>query len=96
MSEDTRDPFKVACGERLKQTRLALGFTRMRRLAEITGESEDTLGSWERGRTLVPPPFVQKLRNLYGVTADWVYYGDPRGLPHDLALKLLDTNENAE
>jgi len=36
----------------------------------------------------ITPEAVYKLRDQFGVTFDWVYDGDPSGLPARLAQKL--------
>lgn len=79
---------KAAVGQRLRRAREALGFT-LRKLADETGVSEDNLGNWERGVALAPHWFIRRLHRAWGVDYSWVYDGDARRLPHDLALKLL-------
>lgn len=86
---DVRDPHKVKCGQRLRATRRALGYATIRSLANDLDEPEDNLSNWERGVSLVPTQVIHKLKRLKGVTADWIYLGDPAGLPHDLALRAL-------
>jgi len=35
------------------------------------------------------PAVMARLRYEYGVSLDWLYAGDPSGLPYHLAQKLL-------
>jgi transcriptional regulator with XRE-family HTH domain len=84
-----KDPYKIACGARLRKTRIALGYTSVRKFARIMSEAEDNLGKWERGVAQVPPAFIGKMKELFGVTHDWIYDGDASGIRHELAIKLL-------
>ncbi len=90
MSARARDPAAIAAGARLKATRVALGVTKVRRFAQLLDVSEHNLTKWENGASMVPPAFVAKLKQVYGVTFDWIFAGDLARMPHDLALKLMD------
>ena len=83
------DDYKIACGRRLRVIRRALGYQSMREFAKVTGVTEDALGSWERGRNLVTPPYVETLRARFRVSHDWVFAGDASNLPHALATVVL-------
>ncbi|MEQ8354154.1 MAG: helix-turn-helix transcriptional regulator [Kiloniellaceae bacterium] len=93
MNQDIRDQYKVKAGERLRQTRQALGFRSQREFAKITGESEANLSNWERGVSAVPPAYVSRLKNRFGVSLDWIFHGDLSMLPHSLAQELLKPQE---
>lgn len=89
MADDKRTPYNIACGSRLRKTREALDFPKLRRFAENTGIAESNLTKWENGYALVPPHYTQRLKEVFGVTHDWIYGGDASSLRHDLAIKLL-------
>jgi hypothetical protein len=36
---------------------------------------------YEKGTRRIPPDIVGRLRSVFAVTADFVYYGDASGLP---------------
>lgn len=91
-----RSTYNVACGQRLRQTRTALGYPVMRHFADNTGVSEGNLHNWEMGVSLVPPRYIEKLRQLFGITHDWIYGGEAGGLRHDLAIKLLEAPRSQE
>ncbi len=86
-----RDPFRVAIGRRLQILRIAKGHPTIRGFAEVLDVQEDRYDSWEKGKALIQPPDVAKLRKLFGVSADWVYYGDPSQMPHGLVTELQKT-----
>jgi hypothetical protein len=91
--DDTRDPEKVAAGKRLIATRLALGVRTTRRFAELMAIPETNLTKWENGKAMVSRAFIRKLNEHYGVTYDWIYDGTKRGLPYELALKLVEDDD---
>ncbi|MCB9943477.1 MAG: helix-turn-helix transcriptional regulator [Geminicoccaceae bacterium] len=78
----------LVVGERLAATRRALELTQ-EQLAEQVGVSRGALGNWEQGTRLPDPATMLRLRQRYGVTLDWIYGGDPSGLPQRLASKIL-------
>lgn len=84
MPRRTIDPYAVECGQRLRATREALGFSTVREFASQTGVTEDALSSWERGRNLVRQDYVRRLKRRFGVTFEWVFDGDASSLPHSL------------
>ena len=80
-------------GQRLRETRKALGFkdrpTFLRRLYPQMGEAEieearDRLEQWERGTAYPSRQFVRDLKRWKGVTFDWVFDDDMRSLPADV------------
>lgn len=88
-----RDPFAVESGERLRRARIAAGYTNMRRFAENTGTDEDNLGNWELGRAVVPAWYIQRLKEVFGITHDWVYGGDLSSLRGQLLEKLMNDDK---
>lgn len=82
------DPFREAVGTRLAQLRVAKGFQKQRHFAAELAVPEDTYTKWEKGKALIPPYYVALLKQLFGVTADWVYFGDASALPQTLYADL--------
>jgi transcriptional regulator with XRE-family HTH domain len=80
---------KMEWGKRLRRTREALGYKTVRDFAEMTGDEENTVSAWERGQNGIPLHYVARIKKRFGVTADWIYFGDPAGLPHALARELM-------
>jgi len=89
---DERDPHAIEVGLRLRAAREALGYKVLRRFAENTGVDEDNLSNWERGVSMVPVSYVQRLKEVFGVTHDWIFGGDASTMRHDLARALLTTD----
>ncbi len=92
MLGDERDPYIATCGQRLRTARMAAGFATIRRFASVMNEAEDNISNWERGVSMVPARFVERMKVLFGITADWIYTGDASTMRHDLAVKVASTN----
>lgn len=75
-------------GERLRIARLAMGYEDQVAFALRCGVSSQAWNNWERGRQ--PPSLDQasRIRARTGLTTDFIYYGDLRGLAQDLADKI--------
>jgi len=87
------EEFRVACGARLRRVRNALGFPIRRAFAKALQVDENTLQKWENGAALVPPAFTQRLKELWQISHDYIYGGDPSGLPQRLHTALLDEEQ---
>lgn len=86
MSTPNATTEKKASGLRLRQTRMALcvkdkEFSSLRYFAEKTGVDEDNLSNWERGVAFTPHWYIQRLKDRWGVTFDWIFGDDRTGLP---------------
>jgi transcriptional regulator with XRE-family HTH domain len=63
-----------AIGQRLKDARIALGFSQ-KELYNRLGVGASTWHNWETGKR-TPDPFVMvELLDLYGISLDWIYAG---------------------
>jgi transcriptional regulator with XRE-family HTH domain len=80
---------------RFRATRAALGLT-AQQLADQIGVTRSAVTNWEAGIRLPDPGAMIRLYERHGVTTDWVYTGNPRGLPYELALKLVDNPGNPQ
>lgn len=88
--------YKVEVGRRLRRLRIALEHEELRQFAFDTGVSEGNLGNWERGVSLAPADYIERLRRSLGpgnITHDWIYSGDPSGLRPELRKKLMKKPE---
>lgn len=52
------------------------------------GVGEDRYSKWENGINYMPVEYAKKLKKKYKITLEWLYDGDPSGLPHSLALQV--------
>jgi len=82
------DPFREAVGKRLRLLREGKEIDTQRAFAEQIGVHEDTYTKWEKGKALIPPYYVLELKRKFGVTADWLYFGDESALPRSLYTEL--------
>ena len=84
-----RDPDNLkAIGGRLRAARLALGLTQ-KDLYEPLGVKAATWNHWESGKRLPDPLVMARLKDLHGITMDWIYAGDASALPFALAKAVL-------
>jgi len=90
MTNKPEKAYALAAGRRLRATREALGFSSGREFAQITNVSEDVLSAWERGKALVRPWYISFLKERWGVTQDWIYDGEIKGLEFSLGTKLKE------
>jgi len=75
-------------GARLRAARLALGLTQ-KDLYEPLGVKPATWNHWESGKRLPDPLVMTKLKEMHGITMDWIYAGDASALPFSLARVVL-------
>ena len=77
----------AAIAARLQATRAALDLNQ-RKLCELSGIAPNTYNQWEKGRGRPDLDGAIALCDALGLTLDWIYRGDPSGLPQRIALKL--------
>jgi transcriptional regulator with XRE-family HTH domain len=73
-----------AIGERLRVTREVIGL-KQREFAKRAGVSATAYNQYEVGDTKPKIENAIKLREAFNLTLDWIYCGDPSGLPYTLA-----------
>ncbi len=66
---------RTARTERLKSIRLLLGFTQ-KQFAERLGMSREGYQKLERGENNISLDVLEKLKTVYGVSADYLLYGE--------------------
>lgn len=74
-------------GARLKATRKALGL-RAGEFAKAAHIAQNAYSQYETGSRLLTPSAAARLAAAHRLTFDWLYRGDPFGLPHSLAQRL--------
>jgi transcriptional regulator with XRE-family HTH domain len=79
-----------AIASRLRVTREALGIKKQKEFAERAGISPNTYNQWEKGRVYPDLQYMIRLRDEYGISLDWIYLGDPSGLPYQIARLLKE------
>lgn len=84
--EDTSDA-PEAVGERLRKVRENLGLSR-RDFAHGAGLTEQTYGPFENAKRPLTLEAAKKLRSRYGLTLEFLYFGNKADLPHRIAKDL--------
>lgn len=87
MARDPNPESVEACGRRLEATRIALGLSQ----AEICRQTGITPQAWnnaETGDNRLAIENAYKICRRYGLTTDWLYRGDIRQIPAELAKKI--------
>lgn len=79
-----------AIAKRLRQTREALGM-KQAEFAERANIPNNTYNQYEQAKGRPSLDFAFKLRDTYGISLDWIYDGDPSGLPHRIAKNLMES-----
>jgi len=72
---------------RLVLTRLALGL-KPSQLAKIVGLTQQMISNYEAGRHLISVTSSNRYVSAFGLTLDWIYRGDMKGLSHDLIMRI--------
>ena len=79
---------KTMVGLRLKAARQALGLDKQGSMATMLGVGTSTYNNWELGIRLAPVSAMVRLYVIAGVSLDWIYAGDLRGMSMELGQKL--------
>ncbi len=82
--------WQAEVGRRVADVRDALGLDQVG-LAKSLGISQQRLNNYERGFRMFDIELAVIIARKHGVTMDFVYWGDLRGLPLHLASKLGET-----
>jgi len=80
----------AAIGARLRLTREVLQLSQAE-FADRCGIARNTFNQYEQGRNKPQIPLAIDICERFNLTLDWIYRGDPSGLPYQLAddLKAL-------
>ncbi len=83
---DPQDTGDIAhdCARRLRQTRAALGIVDQQEFGMAAGLEQSLYNRFETGKRLLTLQCALKLCEHYSLTLDWLYRGDPSGLPYKL------------
>jgi len=75
-------------GGRLKSLQEMLGIVRQKDMALLAGVEEGNYSQFISGERRISLNAAERLRSATGVTLDWIYYADTKGLRQDVARKL--------
>lgn len=87
MTDDFYSTNVDAIAGRLQATREALGLNQTEFCARA-GVARNTYNQWEKGKGRPDIDGAIALCKAFRITLDWIYFGDPSKLPHDIASKL--------
>ena len=77
----------TAIGLRLRLTREVLNLTQAE-FADRCGIARNTYNQYEMGKNTPKLLFAIDICDRFGLTLDWIYRGDPSGLPYKVADDL--------
>lgn len=86
MSTAPYDPLQV--GQRVEKIRTRLELGTQTELADLLGVARARYNNWIGGGILFPVRYAAKLREMTGVTLDFIYCGDASSLPLKVAKTL--------
>lgn len=92
--EDIGD-FMVDVGRRVERLRSVLDLNQTP-FGDPVGLSQPHVSQIETGSRSLPIEIAIKLCTLHNVTLDWLYRGDPNGLPVRLNQKLIEAKIKAK
>lgn len=84
---EEREDEPEAVGTRLKRVREVLGLSK-REFAERAGLTEQTYGPFENARRPLSLEAAKRLRKHYGLSLEFMYFGNKADLPHRIAKDL--------
>lgn len=97
--DDTGD-FAADVARRLRLTRMALGYSDRQQsdFAAESGVAQSHYNKFESGVRRLTLDIAMKLCHRWGITLDWMFRGDPSGLPTKLwnDIRELRKRERAE
>jgi transcriptional regulator with XRE-family HTH domain len=76
-------------GLRLRAAREVIGLDQ-RKFAEAIGTTDSALGNWERGERLADVLAMTRMLTRLGITLEWVYSGQLRGMDYDIGQQLTE------
>ena len=77
-------------GRRLKSLREALDFKTQVAFAEEIGVEKNTYNPWEKGTRQLTFEGALLIRKRFGIPLDYLYFGEPGGLPVRLYKRLAE------
>lgn len=92
--EDTGD-LAIDVGRRLARVRRAMGVDQ-KEFGRRAGLSPVRYSQYERGARRLTIEAALTLCHVYALTLDYLYRGDPSGLPYKMAVAIRDLSRNSE
>jgi transcriptional regulator with XRE-family HTH domain len=86
----------VDIGRRLRLTRQAMGIENQVDFGREAGLSQPHYNLFETGSRPLTLQAALKLCDRYNLTLDWLYRGDPSGLPYKLAKEINNVRKSTQ
>lgn len=90
MTRDLR--WQQQVGIRLQQSLIAIG-KKPAEIARNFGVSQQRLSNYMTGARPLDIDLAMKLSARFGITLDWLYMGDMKSLPYELAQRIVPIGE---
>ena len=84
MNERTKERSLASIGDRLRLTRQVAGL-QQNEFCLRAGLATNTYNQYEQGKRRPSIDHANALCDAYKLTLDWIYRGDPSGLPYAMA-----------
>lgn len=81
----------AAIGKRLELTRIVLEFPRQVDFYTAIKVDKSDWSHFESGERRITLGVAMRIKQQFGITLDWIYCGDPSGLPLHISQKLSRT-----
>ena len=81
----TNYPDAKSIGRRLTAFRLAKKFNTQAEMAKAIGAEHRQYHVWEKGRGKIPVAYAIRMKEIFGITLDYIYAGDLSGLPSSMS-----------
>lgn len=81
------DPDRIIAA-RLKALRLELGYKHQNAFAEELGIEKNTYNPFETGKRPLTFEVACKIRNRFGISVDWLFFGDMGHASNDILLRI--------
>lgn len=89
----TRDPaWRQQVGVRLQQSLVAIN-KKPAEIARLYKMSQQRLSNYMTGARPLDIELAMNLSGRFGITLEWLYMGDMKSLPYDLAQRIVPIDE---
>lgn len=93
-TDNQRDPFNVAVGNRLRELCGALDFKTDKEFADAIGLKQNHYAKIQQGKGLLTPQTAVRVREVTRATLEYLYMGNEDRMPEELMAKILRYREN--
>lgn len=92
MIDEKQRAWRRGVGNRFRLSIAAIG-KKPADIARLYGKSQQLISNYIRGERPLDVELAVKLHARFGITLEWLYLGDMKGLPYELAQKMMPISE---